>query len=84
LMPSSSAIIIAAYSPMTRAVEYVFAATLPGPIDKSAILSPLTPYTFRRESTTPPFSRGFIAQVPSYHSAVPRKSGPEDTTLVIA
>ncbi len=70
---------MAAFSPMTSAVEYVFAETLPGPMDKSATFSPRTPYTFRRESTTPPCSRGFIAQVPSYHSAVPKNGG-----LVIA
>ena len=65
LMPSSSAMIMAAFSPMTRAVPYVFALTFPGAIDRSATLSPRTPYTFSFESTTPPRSRGFIAQVPS-------------------
>ena len=65
LMPSSSAMIMAAFSPMTRAVPYVFALTFPGAIDRSATLSPRTPYTFSLASTTPPLSRGFIAQVPS-------------------
>ena len=31
-----------------------------------ATLRPPTPYTFRRASTTPPWSRGFMAHVPSY------------------
>src|SRR6266850_1015239 len=74
-MPSSSAIITAAFSPMTSAVEYVFAATLPGPMDKSATFSPWTPYTFRRESTTPPRARGFIAHVPSCKSRRKKKHG---------
>jgi len=65
LIPNSSAMITAAFSPMTSAVEYVFAATFEGGMDKSATLSPWTPYTLRRGSTTPPRSRGFIAQVPS-------------------
>ena len=43
LIPSSSAIITAAFSPITNAVEYVFAATLAGQIDRSATFRPLTP-----------------------------------------
>ena len=70
LMPSSSAKITAAFSPMSSAVEYVFAPMLDGPMDKSAILSPWTPYTLRRGLTTPPRSRGFIPQVPSYYSPI--------------
>ena len=54
LIPKSSAMITAAFSPMTSAVEYVFAPTLDGHIDKSATLSPWTPYTLRRGSSTPP------------------------------
>jgi hypothetical protein len=40
-------------------------------MNKLATSSLLMPYTFKRKSTTRPFSRGFIAQVPSYYSAVP-------------
>ena len=65
LRPSSSAMITATFSPMTSAVPYVFALTFAGAIDMSATLSPRTPYTFSFASTTPPCSRGFIAQVPS-------------------
>jgi hypothetical protein len=65
LIPSSSAMIAAAFSLMTRAVPYVFALTFPGAMDRSATLIPSTPYTFNLESMTPPYSRGFIAQVPS-------------------
>ena len=70
-MPSSSVMITAAFSLMTSAVEYVFAEMFPGPMDKLATLSPLMPYMFKCKSMTPPFSCGFIAQVPSYYSAVP-------------
>ena len=42
------------------------AAMMEGQMDMSATLRFCTPYTFRRESTTPPLSRGFMAQVPSW------------------
>ena len=41
------------------------AATTEGQTDMSATLRFCTPYTLRRESTTPPLFRGFMAHVPS-------------------
>lgn len=40
--------------------------TFEGQMDMSATLRFSTPYTLRRGSTTPPLSRGFMAQVPSW------------------
>jgi len=68
--PSSSVKIMAAFSLMTSAVEFVFAPMLDGSMDRSTILSPWTRYTLRWGSTTLPCSQGFIPQVQSYYSPI--------------
>ena len=48
-----------------RAGEPDIAASVQRSWYAPAIFNPSVPYTFSLESTTPPFSRGIIAQVPS-------------------
>src|SRR6187402_1113355 len=53
LYPKSSAVSIAHFSPINRAVEYVLQPTLSGQMERSATLRFLTPWTLRRSSRTP-------------------------------